>query len=293
MPERTTDPAGSRARTAAGRSRSTDSALGRIAVKVPAITALFWVIKVITTGMGEAASDYLGSVNIVLAGAVGIIGVIVAMTLQFRAQRYHAPTYWFAVAMIAVFGTMAADGLHQAGLSITETSIGYALALAAWLIIWYRAERTLNIHDINTRRREVFYWGTVLLTFALGTAVGDWTAFYLGLGFAGSIVLFAILMAIPGLLYRFVHLNSVVAFWATYILTRPLGASIADWLGKPVPHGVGLGDGTVALASACLAAALVIYLWRRGTDNPAHEHALTPSRATTADDASAGTAAFD
>jgi uncharacterized membrane-anchored protein len=232
-----------------------------LAVKVPAITGLFWLVKVLTTGMGEAFSDYLGGVSLVLAGGVGFLGFLAALWLQFRARRYVAAVYWFAVAMVAVFGTMAADALHVAAdIPYPVTTTFYAVALAVVFTLWWRSEGTLSIHSIHTPRREVFYWLTVLLTFALGTAAGDLTAFVLHLGFAGSVVLFAVLIAVPAIAWRF-GLHPVVAFWTAYVLTRPLGASIADWLGKPHRSGgLGWGDGTVSAVATVLIVALVGYL---------------------------------
>jgi uncharacterized membrane-anchored protein len=228
---------------------------------VPAITAVFWLVKVLTTGMGEAFSDYLGGVSLVLAGGVGFLGFVAALWLQFRVRRYVAAVYWFAVAMVAVFGTMAADALHVVlGIPYPVTTAAYALALAVVFALWWRREGTLSIHSIHTPRREVFYWLTVLLTFALGTAAGDLTAFVLHLGYAGSVVLFAVLIAVPGLAWRF-GLHPVVAFWTAYVLTRPLGASIADWLGKPHGRGgLGWGDGTVSAVATVLIVVLVGYL---------------------------------
>jgi uncharacterized membrane-anchored protein len=236
--------------------------------KVPEITALFWIIKVLTTGMGEAASDYLAAHNLVIAGAVGLIGFAVGMCWQFRVRRYRAGVYWFAVAMVALFGTMAADGLHKGiGLPYAVTTLGYAVALAVVFVVWQRTERTLSIHSITTRRRETFYWLTVLATFALGTAAGDLTAFTLHLGYAASILLFAVAIAIPGIAYKLGWMNSVAAFWTAYVLTRPLGASIADWLGKAHSlRGLGYGDGTVTVVAAVIIAALVAYLARTGAD---------------------------
>jgi uncharacterized membrane-anchored protein len=251
-----------------------------VAAKVPEITALFWVIKVLTTGMGEAASDYLAAHNLVIAAALGLIGFAAGMYWQFRTRRYHAGVYWFAVAMVAVFGTMAADGLHKGvGIPYAVTTVGYAVALALIFVVWQRTERTLSIHSISTRRRETFYWLTVLATFALGTAAGDLTAFTLQLGYAASIVLFALAIALPGIAYWRGWKNAVAAFWAAYVLTRPLGASIADWLGKAHHlHGLGYGDGTVTVAAALLIAGLVAYLAHTGADlqQPAH-HLQAPS----------------
>lgn len=239
-----------------------------LAPKVPEITALFWVIKVLTTGMGEAASDYLAAHNLVVAAAVGLLGFGVGMAGQLRLRRYRAGAYWFAVAMVALFGTMAADGFHKGlGIPYAATTIGYALVLAAIFLLWHRSERTLSIHSITTRRREIFYWLTVLATFALGTAAGDLTAFTLHLGYAASIVLFAIAIVLPGIAYKMHWMNGIAAFWTAYVLTRPLGASIADWLGKShALHGLGYGDGTVTVVAAIAITVLVAYLSRTGAD---------------------------
>jgi uncharacterized membrane-anchored protein len=230
--------------------------------KVPEITALFWVIKVLTTGMGEAASDYLGTVNLVVAGAIGVIGLVLGLWLQLRSPRYVAPVYWFAVMMVAVFGTMAADALHVAlGVRYAASTAFYAVVLGVVFLLWRRSEGTLSIHSIVTRRRETYYWVTVLVTFALGTAAGDLTAASMRLGYFASAVLFAVLIALPAI-GRLLGLNAVAAFWLAYILTRPLGASIADWFGKP-PHiggGLGFGDGTVAALATVAIAALVGYV---------------------------------
>ena len=240
-----------------------------VAAKVPEITALFWVIKVLTTGMGESLSDYLVSKNLLLAGATGLIGFAVAMWLQFRVDRYVASVYWFAVAMVAVFGTLAADGLHvELGVPYTASTLFYALVLATIFLLWWRSERTLSIHSIVTRRRETYYWLTVLATFALGTAAGDWTAATLHLGFLNSAVLFAVVIAIPAVAWWRFNLNPIAAFWMAYVITRPLGASLADWLGKHrVPaKGLGLGDGNVSVVAIAIIVGLVVYVARSGDD---------------------------
>ncbi|GAA3555888.1 membrane protein [Microlunatus spumicola] len=239
-----------------------------LAAKVPAITVLFWVVKTLTTGMGEALSDFLASTNLVAAIAIGVLGLAAALWLQLRTRRYTAPVYWLAVAMVAVFGTMAADGVHLVGLPYAVTTVFYLLVVGALFFWWHRSEGTLSIHSITTRRRELFYWATVLASFALGTAAGDLTADQLELGYLPSVAIFAVAIAVPAIGWRFFRLNPVVAFWVAYVLTRPLGASIADWLGKPASHGGGLGfgDGPVAGVAALLIAALVAWLAVRRTD---------------------------
>jgi uncharacterized membrane-anchored protein len=238
--------------------------------KVPEITAMFWIIKVLTTGMGESAADYLGKISIALAALVGAVGFGVAMWLQFRSRRYVPSVYWFAVAMVAVFGTMAADALHiVVHVSYVVSTVFYAAMLAVVFFLWHRSEGTLSIHSIVTRRREVFYWATVLVTFALGTACGDLTAATLKLGFFPSAVLFATLIAIPALAWRR-GLNSVAAFWAAYVLTRPLGASVADWLGKPhsFGNGLGYGDGVVTVVATVAIVVCVVYVSLKRSDEP-------------------------
>jgi uncharacterized membrane-anchored protein len=231
---------------------------GPIAAKVPEIAATFWVLKLLTTAMGEAASDYLLNTMRFVGLGLGAAGFAFALWIQFRTRRYNAFAYWAAVTMVAVFGTMAADTLHhQLGVSFGMSSLACALAVGATFWAWYRVEHTLSVHSITTRRREVFYWLTVSFTFALGTAVGDLTASSLHFGFVGSIVLFAIVMTVPALgRWRF-HLNTVVAFWWAYIVTRPLGASVADWLSKPTKSG-GLAYGDGPVAATLLAFALVL-----------------------------------
>ncbi len=239
-----------------------------LAAKVPEVTALFWIIKVLTTGMGEAASDFLAKTNLVLGGLVGAGGFALAMWLQLRTPRYAAPTYWFAVSMVAVFGTMVADLPHKVlGLSYWITSAAYALALVVVFVAWQRREGTLSIHSIVTVRREQFYWLTVLATFATGTAVGDLTGITLGWGFLASGLLFAVAILVPLVAWR-LGTNAIVAFWTAYVLTRPLGASFADWLGKEpsIGGGRGYGDGPVALAALVLIVALVAYAARSGRD---------------------------
>jgi uncharacterized membrane-anchored protein len=233
---------------------------------------LFWVIKVLTTGMGEAASDGLAKVNLFAAGLLGLLGFYFGLRWQLRSRGYHAVTYWFAVAMVAVFGTMCADGIHIVfRLPYVATTILWSVVLYVVFRRWYRSEGTLSIHSITTKRRELYYWATVLATFALGTATGDLTASTFKLGYAGSAALFAAAICVPLIGWRFFHLNAIVAFWTAYVLTRPLGASVADWLGKPkhfngIHGGLGHGDGEVAAIAAVVIALLVAYVAIRRND---------------------------
>jgi uncharacterized membrane-anchored protein len=230
--------------------------------KVPEITAIFWVLKLLTTGMGESMSDFLGQHSVPIAGAIGIFGLWLAIWLQMPQHRYRAPFYWFAVMMVAIFGTMAADGVHDgASIPYAVTTPLFALITAAVFWFWYRSESTLSIHSITTRRREGYYWAAVLATFALGTAAGDLTATTLHLGFFGSVILFASVIAIPAVGWWRFDMNPIVAFWFAYIVTRPLGASFADWFSKPPSiTGLNLGDGTVSGLALVVFIALVAYV---------------------------------
>jgi uncharacterized membrane-anchored protein len=243
-------------------SSETNAKLEPLAAKVPAITALFWVIKTLTTGMGESMSDFLGQTSIPLAALIGIGGFWYAMRLQLRQREYRAGIYWFAVMMVAVFGTMVADGLKDgAGLSYAVTTPVFAVIVGMVFFRWYRSEGTLSIHSITTRRREKFYWAAVLATFALGTAAGDLTAITLHMGFLESVALFAAVIAVPAFAWWSGRMNPILAFWAAYVVTRPLGASIADWFGKPHGQtGLGLGDGPVSGLALVAFVGLVAYL---------------------------------
>lgn len=242
--------------------------------KVPQITAFFWIVKVLTTALGESTSDYLVySINPYVAVGIGALAFGAAIALQFWWPRYSAWVYWLAVTMVAVFGTMGADILHIViGIPYLYATIFFAMTLAIIFWLWWTIEKTLSIHSITTPRREMFYWLTVMATFALGTAAGDMAAFTLHLGFLDAGILFAVLITlvtaapyaakgILGLEHRHLTRNAVLAFWLAYILTRPLGASFADWFGKtPSVSGLGWGDGIVSLILTMLLVGFVWYL---------------------------------
>src|SRR5579862_7274442 len=234
------------------------------ALKVPArIAAIFWGMKLLTTAFGESTSDYLvHNVNPYLAVVGGFVVFVIAMALQLRVDRYVPWVYWLAVAVVAVFGTMAADVLHvEFGVPYLGSTILFAVLLVAVFWAWSRAEPTLSIHSITTVRRELFYWAAVLATFAMGTALGDLAAYTFTLGFLSAGVIFAVLFALPGLAYYGLRSNAILAFWASYVMTRPLGASFADWTGKSRhAGGIGVGDGTIAFILVALIAAGVAYL---------------------------------
>jgi uncharacterized membrane-anchored protein len=233
------------------------------AVRVPAVTVAFWITKGLTTGMGESSSDYLvHRLPPVMAVTLGAIALVAALGLQFAEQRYVPWVYWLAVAMVGVFGTMAADVLHVGlGVPYVVSTGFFAVSLAVVFALWYSTEKTLSIHSIYTTRREIFYWAAVMATFALGTAAGNMTAVTLHLGYFASGVMFAVVVAVPAVAHRWFGLNAILAFWFAYVATRPLGASFADWMG--VSHargGLDLGAGPVSLALAILIAGLVVYM---------------------------------
>ncbi|MFI5976178.1 hypothetical protein [Streptomyces sp. NPDC051452] len=226
------------------------ASLRAMANKVPEVTVYFWIIKVLTTGMGETASDLLARLlGPVPAVAVGGLALVASLAAQFAVRRYIAWVYWTAIVMVSVFGTMAADVLHVGlGVPYTTSTPLFLIALGAVFALWYASERTLSIHSVRTRRREAFYWAAVLATFALGTAAGDLTA-TTGFGYAGSIVLFAVAICVPAVAHRFGALNAVTAFWTAYVITRPLGASLADWMALGHSRG-GLGLGLAPVTAA-------------------------------------------
>jgi uncharacterized membrane-anchored protein len=227
--------------------------------KVPEITVYFWVIKVLTTGMGETASDYLAH-RFAPAVAVGLGAVAFAgaLILQLSVRRYIAWIYWLAVVMVSVFGTMAADVLHVGiGIPYAISTVFFMVVLVVIFVVWHRVEGTLSIHRIDTRRRELFYWATVLATFALGTAAGDLTATTFGWGYLASGVVFAVAIAVPAVVHRRFRLGAIPAFWIAYVITRPLGASFADWMGVSKARG-GLALGTGPVTLGWLAAIVVL-----------------------------------
>jgi uncharacterized membrane-anchored protein len=233
-----------------------------VAAKVPEIISLFWVVKILTTAGGEATSDYFKTLGNIRGGGAEVALFVVGLALQFTTRRYHAFSYWFLAYAIAIFGTGVSDFLHlDVGIPYAGTTILWAVVLIAIFWVWHRSEGTLSIHSITTRRREAFYWATVFATFALGTALGDFTATALGLGYLASGILFSVIILIPALARWRLGLNGVAAFWFAYVVTRPLGASFADYISKPRNiSGIGFGDGQTALVFTAAVVVLVLYL---------------------------------
>jgi uncharacterized membrane-anchored protein len=232
--------------------------------KVPEITLYFWVIKVLCTTVGETAADFLNvSLNLGLTGTSVITGalLVISLLLQFKANRYVPSIYWSTVTLVSVFGTLVTDNLStNLGLPLEASTVIFGVLLAATFLCWYRSELTLSIHSILTRRREAFYWLAILFTFALGTATGDLMAEALGLGYAVTGIIVASVITITAFAWRF-GLNSVLAFWIIYILTRPLGASIGDFLSQSrTEGGLGLGPTVTSLIFMVGILGVVTYL---------------------------------
>ena len=239
--------------------------------KVPAITLYFWVIKILCTTVGETAADFLNAnLHLGLNGTSVVMSVllIISLVFQFLSKSYTPGIYWLAVVLISVVGTLLTDNLtDNLGISLQLTTFVFGIALAITFVTWYIIEKTLSIHKINTNRREAFYWFAILLTFALGTAAGDLLAESLKLGYLLSAFIFAGCIAVVYLVYKQFRLNPVPCFWIAYILTRPLGASIGDYLSQSSKEG-GLGLGTVITSVIFLAAILctVVYLTKTKKD---------------------------
>jgi uncharacterized membrane-anchored protein len=233
-----------------------------VAAKVPEVILVFWVVKILTTAGGEATSDYLKTYGNFGGGGLEVLVVVVGVLLQFGTRRYRAFAYWSLAYAIAITGTGVSDFLHlDVHIPYIGTTLLWAVILAAVFWFWQRNEGTLSIHSITSQRREGFYWATVFATFALGTALGDFTATSLNLGYLDSGILFTVIILIPALARWQFGLNGVVAFWMSYVVTRPLGASFADYISKPRSMtGINFGDGPTAIVFAVAVFIFVSYL---------------------------------
>ncbi len=250
--------------------------------KVPEVTAYFWVIKILCTTVGETAADLLneklglGLTGVSLLMSVLLVAVLVA---QFRTRAYRPGVYWLAVALISVVGTLISDNLtDNLGVPLETSTVAFAVALVVVFVAWYRSERTLSIHHVDTTRRESFYWLAVLFTFALGTAAGDLVAERMDLGYWVSAGLFALAIAAVAVAHFALGLDAVWSFWTAYILTRPLGASIGDYLSQPTSGG-GLGLGTVITSVLFLAVILGLVVFLTVTRRDVSEPERFPSPA--------------
>lgn len=238
--------------------------------RVPEVTVDFWLIKLMAVTMGETAADFLAvNLGLGLTATTGLMSAVLVgvMLMQLSAKRYVPWLYWLAVVMISVVGTLITDNLVDTfGVSLVTTTTVFTVALAVTFAVWFAMERTLSIHAIFTDRREAFYWLAILLTFALGTAVGDLISEYFGLGYNATGILFALIIASLALGYFTLGLDPILGFWLAYILTRPLGASFGDLMSQPPEYG-GMGLGTTITSAAFLTVILAIVglmMLRRG-----------------------------
>ncbi|MEI6798596.1 MAG: hypothetical protein WCO04_05200 [Pseudomonadota bacterium] len=238
--------------------------------RVPKVTADFWIIKLLAVTMGETAADYL-AVNLGLgltATSLVMSAVLaVALAVQFAQKRYVPWAYWLAVVLISVVGTLVTDNLVDTfGVRLITTTWAFALALAVTFAVWFASERTLSIHAIFTTRREAFYWLAILFTFALGTAAGDLVSEQFGLGYLATGVLFGMIIASLAFGYAVLGLDPILGFWLVYILTRPLGASIGDFMSQPGEYG-GMGLGTIVTSALFLGTILLVVTYQSLTHN--------------------------
>jgi uncharacterized membrane-anchored protein len=233
--------------------------------KVPEVVLYFWMIKVMATTVGETAADFLNvNLHLGLTGTSVVMSALLTafLAMQMHARRYVPWLYWLVVVLISVVGTLITDNLvDNFWVPLETTAIAFGLALLAVFVAWYASEGTLSFQTIYTAKREAFYWAAILLTFALGTAAGDLAAEGLKLGYANSTLMFGALIGVVAIAYYGLKASAVLAFWATYILTRPLGASFGDYLSQPIAHGgLGLGAVITSLIFLSTIAGLVIYL---------------------------------
>jgi uncharacterized membrane-anchored protein len=238
----------------------------KILNRVPEITIFFWIIKILATTVGETAADFLSEkLGLGLSGTSYIIGSLLVIVLLFqflKIKKYVPASYWVAVVLMSIVGTLITDNLvDNLGVALTTTTIAFSIALIVVFVLWYRNEKTLSVHTIYTAKRELFYWAAILFTFALGTAAGDLLAERLDVGYAWSAFLFAAMIGLVALLHFYFKMDAILAFWLAYILTRPLGASIGDLLSQaPADGGLGLGTVGTTVIFLVTILLLVIYL---------------------------------
>lgn len=252
---------------------SRDAMPNRAMNRVPEVTVDFWLIKLMAVTMGETAADYLAvnlGLGLTMTSLIMAAILIAALVLQFGQKRYVPWSYWLAVVLVSIVGTLVTDNLvDNFGVSLITTTIAFSVALAATFALWFASEKTLSIHAIFTTKREAYYWLAILFTFALGTAAGDLVAERFALGYLSAGVLFGMIIASLAFGYFFLKLDPILGFWLAYILTRPLGASFGDLLAKPAEYG-GLGLGTIITSALFLGTIITIVIWisvtRRGEE---------------------------
>ena len=253
---------------------SQESFTDRMWSKVPLITAAFWIIKIMSTTVGETGADLFATrLGLGLSITSWIMTAVFAvfLVMQLRAKTYIPALYWITVVLISVVGTLISDNLVDGlGISLKTTTIAFSTILALVFAAWYFVEGTLSIHSIVTFRRECFYWATILFTFALGTSAGDLVAEGFDLGYLNAAFLFGALIGVVSVAYYYFKQNAVTCFWLAYILTRPFGASIGDFLSKPhISGGLAWGTVTTSIVFLTIIAGLVLYLTATRKDSEA------------------------
>lgn len=255
---------------------STRSLASEMLNKVPEVTVIFWIIKIMSTTVGETGADHLAvhaGLGTTLTGAIMVCSLLVALGIQLRMRRYVPWIYWLTVVLVSIVGTQITDALtDKLEVSLYVSTIGFAIALAVTFAVWYWSERTLSIHTIVTTRRELFYWAAILFTFALGTAAGDLATEALGLGFNVGVFVFGALIAMIAMAY-YGGANPVLTFWLAYILTRPLGASLGDLLSQSQTYG-GFGLGTTYTSLAFLTVIVALVIWATFETNNGRDREL-------------------
>lgn len=233
--------------------------------RVPKVTLDFWLIKLLAVTMGETAADYLAvnmGLGLTATSVIMTVVLLVALALQFRQKRYVPWSYWLAVVLISVVGTLVTDNMvDNFGIQLTTSTVFFTVALIATFALWYASEHTLSIHTVFTNRREAFYWLAILFTFALGTAAGDLVSEQFGLGYFNTGILFGMIIASLAFGYFFLDLDPILGFWLAYVFTRPLGASLGDFLSQPHEYGgLNLGTTLTSMIFLGLIALTVVYM---------------------------------
>jgi Uncharacterized membrane-anchored protein conserved in bacteria len=232
--------------------------------KVPEITLIFWIIKVLATTVGETAADFLSeTLKLGLTGTSYVMSgvLLIVLFIQFKCKKYIPAIFWLAVVLLSVVGTLISDNLvDNFGVSLATSTLIFGSSLTVVFIAWYMSEKTLSVDNINTTRKEFFYWLAILFTFSLGTSAGDLIAEGSGLGYAYAALLFAGIIALVFFAYKFLKMNAILSFWIAYVLTRPLGASLGDLLSQPAESG-GLGLGTTATSIVFLLTIMILVIY--------------------------------